>query len=169
MEPGQGLSHTPDRLAHPLFVLDEGEPHVTVPALRERMEDLPLLVELFLSLERPPRSARDLSRELWDLLRAHRWPGNVRELRNVVQRFLVTPDRALRDLAVTDPAAAGAASSAAELLPLRIARRENSDAFERDYLASALRLAGGNVTRAAALAEVSRQNLQKLLKKHARE
>ena len=143
--------------------------HVTVPALRERMEDLPLLVELFLSLEQPPRSARDLSRELWDLLRAHRWPGNVRELRNVVQRFLVTPDRALRDLTVESPAPAGAASSAAELLPLRIARRENGDAFERDYLAAALRLAGGNVTRAAALAEVSRQNLQKLLKKHGRE
>jgi transcriptional regulator with PAS, ATPase and Fis domain len=143
--------------------------HVTVPALRERMEDLPLLVERFLSLERPPRSARDLSRELWDLLRAHRWPGNVRELRNVVQRFLVTPDRALRDLTVASPVAAGAGSSAAGLLPLRIARRENCDAFEREYLVSVLRLAGGNVTHAAALAEVSRQNLQKLVKKHGRE
>jgi DNA-binding NtrC family response regulator len=143
---------------------------VTVPALRERMEDLPLLVEHFLSLEQPPCSAGDLSRELWDLLRAHRWPGNVRELRNAVQRFLVTPDRALRDLAGRGPAAAGgAASTATELLPLRVARREMNDAFERDYLASALRITGGNVTRAAALAEVSRQNLQKLLKKHGRE
>ena len=144
--------------------------HVTVPALRERMGDLPLLVEHFLSLERPPRSARDLSGELWDLLRAHRWPGNVRELRNAVQRFLVTPDRALRDLAGTGPAvAAGGAPAATPLLPLRVARRENSDAFERDYLALALGVAGGNVTQAAALAEVSRQNLQKLLKKHGRE
>jgi transcriptional regulator with PAS, ATPase and Fis domain len=140
---------------------------VTVPALRERMDDLPLLVERFLSLERPPRSAHDLSPELWNLLRAHRWPGNVRELRNVVQRFLVTPDRALRDLTVPGPA--GAASSATELLPLRIARREINDAFERDYIALALKLAGNNVTHAAALAEVSRQNLQKLLKKHGRE
>jgi DNA-binding NtrC family response regulator len=144
--------------------------HVTVPALRERMEDLPLLVEHFLLLERPPRSADDLSREVWDLLRAHRWPGNVRELRNAVQRFLVTPDRALRDLAgMGSAAAAGAASPVTELLPLRIARREVNDAFERDYVALALRVAGGNVTRAAALAEVSRQNLQKLLKKHGRE
>jgi DNA-binding NtrC family response regulator len=133
------------------------------------MEDLPLLVEHFLLLERPPRSADDLSREVWDLLRAHRWPGNVRELRNAVQRFLVTPDRALRDLAgMGSAAAAGAASPVTELLPLRIARREVNDAFERDYVALALRVAGGNVTRAAALAEVSRQNLQKLLKKHGR-
>ena len=109
------------------------------------------------------------SPELWDLLRAHRWPGNVRELRNAVQRFLVTPDRALRDLAGTGPAAAGGALASTPLLPLRVARRENSDAFERDYLALALGVAGGNVTQAAALAEVSRQNLQKLLKKHGRE
>jgi DNA-binding NtrC family response regulator len=145
--------------------------HVTVPALRERMDDLPLLVEHFLSLERPPCSARDLSREVWDLFRAHRWPGNVRELRNAVQRFLVTPDRALRDLAAMGSAAGEtAASSPIEpLLPLRVARREANDAFERDYLALALKVAGGNVTRAAALSEVSRQNLQKLLKKHGRE
>jgi DNA-binding NtrC family response regulator len=140
---------------------------VTVPALRERMDDLPLLVEHFLSLERPPRSAGDLSPELWALLRGHRWPGNVRELRNAVQRFLVTPDRALRDLAGTAPAEA--ASTTTELLSLRVARREMNDAFEREYIASALRVSGGNVTRAAALADVSRQNLQKLLKKHGRE
>jgi transcriptional regulator with PAS, ATPase and Fis domain len=144
--------------------------HVTVPALRERMEDLPLLVEHFLSIEPAARSAGDLPREVWDLLRAHRWPGNVRELRNVVQRIVVTPDRALRDLAgVGATSAANPASPATGLLPLRIARREANDAFEREYLTLALQLAEGNVTRAAALAEVSRQNLQKLLKKHGRE
>jgi DNA-binding NtrC family response regulator len=143
--------------------------HVTVPALRERMEDLPLLVEHFLSLERPPSSARDLPREVWDLLRAHRWPGNVRELRNAVQRVLVTPDRALRDLAAMGSTGAAADASPTDLLPLRIARREANDAFERSYLTQALKIAGGNVTRAASLADVSRQNLQKLLKKHGRE
>jgi DNA-binding NtrC family response regulator len=107
---------------------------------------------------------------VWDLLRAHRWPGNVRELRNAIQRFLVTPDRALRDLAgVGSAEAATATSTPTDLLPLRIARREANDAFERDYLALALKVAGGNVTRAATLSEVSRQNLQKLLKKHGRE
>jgi transcriptional regulator with PAS, ATPase and Fis domain len=143
--------------------------HVTVPALRERMEDLPLLVEHFLSLERPPSSARDLPREVWDLLRAHRWPGNVRELRNAVQRILVTPDRALRDLAAMGSAGAGTDPSPTDLLPLRVARREANDAFERNYLTLALKVTGGNVTRAASLADVSRQNMQKLLKKHGRE
>jgi transcriptional regulator with PAS, ATPase and Fis domain len=144
---------------------------VSVPALRERMEDLPLLVRHFLSLERPPRSASDISREVWDLLRAYRWPGNVRELRNAVQRLLVTPDRALRELTAAGeiPHGAPAPSSPAEVLPLRIARREANDAFERDYLAAVLAAAEGNVTRAAGLAEVSRQNIQKMLKKHGRE
>ncbi|HLK35954.1 MAG TPA: sigma 54-interacting transcriptional regulator [Polyangiaceae bacterium] len=142
--------------------------HVTVPALRERMEDLPQLVEHFLSLARAPEPARQLSREVWDLLRAHRWPGNVRELRNAVQRLLVTPDRALRDLAGTNAPGTGV-PAAGGLLPLRVARREANDAFEREYLAAALRITGGNVTQAATLAEVSRQNLQKLLKKHGRE
>ena len=143
--------------------------HVAVPALRERMEDLPLLVEHFLALEQPPSSARELPREVWDFFRAHRWPGNVRELRNAVQRLLVMPDRALRDLAAAGSGGSGAASPQTELLPLRIARREANDAFERDYLSLALKAAGGNVTRAATLAEVSRQNMQKLLKKHGRE
>jgi transcriptional regulator with PAS, ATPase and Fis domain len=144
--------------------------HVTVPALRERMGDLPLLVEHFLALENASASTRDLPSEMWDLLRAHRWPGNVRELRNVVQRFLVTPDRALRDLTgIGAASAANSVSAPTELLPLRVARREANDAFEREYLALALKFADGNVTRAAGLAEVSRQNLQKLLKKHGRE
>jgi transcriptional regulator with GAF, ATPase, and Fis domain len=141
---------------------------VSVPALRERMEDLPLLVGHFLSLERPPRSSSDISREVWDLLRAYRWPGNVRELRNAVQRLLVTPDRALRELAGAG-AETATASCPGEVLPLRIARREANDAFERDYLAAVLAAAEGNVTRAAGLAEVSRQNIQKMLKKHGRE
>ena len=84
--------------------------------------------------------------------------------------FLVTPDRALRDLTgIGAASAANSVSAPTELLPLRVARREANDAFEREYLALALKFADGNVTRAAGLAEVSRQNLQKLLKKHGRE
>ncbi|HEY8041138.1 MAG TPA: sigma 54-dependent Fis family transcriptional regulator [Polyangiaceae bacterium] len=147
--------------------------HVVAPALRDRMEDLPLLVEHFLALERPPRSVADVPEPVWDLFRSHRWPGNVRELRNAVQRLQVTPDRPLREWSGTEgaaPPASAAASIAApdELLPLRIARREANDAFERAYLAAALARSGGSVTRAAALAEVSRQMMQKLLRKHGR-
>lgn len=50
--------------------------------------------------------------------------------------------------------------------PLRIARRTSADAFERDYLHALLRRTQGNVSRAAAIAEVSRQMVQKLMRKH---
>jgi|CZKU01.1.fsa_nt_gi transcriptional regulator with GAF, ATPase, and Fis domain len=142
--------------------------HVTVPPLRERISDLPVLVEHFLSLEDPPRSAHEVGPEVWEMLDAHRWPGNVRELRNAVRRLFVTPEHVLAP-------GVGSASSGRDperldppsnLLPLRIARREASDGFERHYVAAVLRKTGGNVSRGASIAEVSRQMLQKLMRKH---
>jgi transcriptional regulator with GAF, ATPase, and Fis domain len=128
--------------------------HVHVPPLRDRLEDLELLVDHFLSRSRPPRSLGDVPEQVWPLFKAHRWPGNVRELHNAVQRLLVTPDRPLRSLTPPPP------------VPLRMARRDATDAFERSYVASALARASGNVTRAAAMAEVSRQTMQHLIRKH---
>jgi transcriptional regulator with GAF, ATPase, and Fis domain len=141
---------------------------VTVPPLRDHMEDLPVLVECFLSRASPPRSPADVPAQVWELFRAHRWPGNVRELINAVQRLLVTPARAL------EPSGSGAYRAVrasappehVEIVPLRIARHEASDAFERRYLEALLGRSNGNVTRAAAIAEVSRQMIQKLIKKH---
>jgi DNA-binding NtrC family response regulator len=139
--------------------------HVVVPPLRDRLEDLPMLVEhLFREVE-PSRSAADVPAHVWEMFRAHRWPGNVRELKNAVQRLLVTPERPLRSFraessAAPPPVRAGVPS------PLRVARREAADAFERDYLRAILEHTQGNVTRAAALAEVSRQMIQKLARRH---
>jgi len=140
--------------------------HVTVPPLRDRMDDLPLLVEHFLSQERPSRSVNEVSQDVWQLFRAYRWPGNVRELRNAVQRLLVTPDRALREMPMGAAAVDTMGRPTGEIVPLRVARRDASDSFERAYLESVLQRTEGNVTRAAAIAEVSRQMVQKLMRKH---
>jgi transcriptional regulator with GAF, ATPase, and Fis domain len=144
--------------------------HVLVPPLRDRMEDLELLVEHFLSLENPPRSPADVSLQVWEMFRAHRWPGNVRELRNAVQRLAVTPDRPLHDVhayaSPTPASSQGAWQRDGQAVPLRVARREAGDDFERAYLEFVLQRSGGNVTRAAAIAEVSRQMMQKLMRKH---
>jgi transcriptional regulator with GAF, ATPase, and Fis domain len=166
---------------------------VRVPPLRDRMEDLPLLVAHLLERHHPERRAVDVPRAVWALFEGHRWPGNVRELSNAVQRLVVTPDRVLlgdaglsegdssqapgsqapasqapaspASPAYTTASVASRAASAA-LLPLRVARREASEAFERAYLRRVLERSQGNVTRAAAIAEVSRQMLQKLMRKH---
>jgi transcriptional regulator with GAF, ATPase, and Fis domain len=60
--------------------------------LRDRKEDIPLLVEHFLEKQPPGRRQASLSPSAMKLLGGHDWPGNVRELRNVVTRLLLFPD-----------------------------------------------------------------------------
>jgi len=136
---------------------------VYVPPLRERMSDLPRLIGAFLAASHPPRTLNEVPEHLWEMLRSYRWPGNVRELRNAVQRMLVTPDR------VIEPEAGESQRPPPlddDLSPLRVARREAADAFERSYVQALLLRADGNITRAAALAEVSRQVIHALISKH---
>ncbi len=64
---------------------------VTVPSLRERVDDIPLLVEHFVGKsERDGGAARHFDEEALDLIRAYSWPGNVRQLENTVRRILLT-------------------------------------------------------------------------------
>jgi transcriptional regulator with GAF, ATPase, and Fis domain len=139
---------------------------VHVPPLRDRMEDLPLLVEHFLEQSRPPRRASDIPKAVWALFEAHRWPGNVRELSNAVQRFVVTPERVLSTETTAQAPTPGISDDSEPVPPLRIARRDANEAFERAYLATVIRRSGGNLARAAAMAEVSRQMMHKLVRKH---
>jgi transcriptional regulator with GAF, ATPase, and Fis domain len=139
---------------------------VRVPPLRDRMEDLPLLVDHFLARAKPARTVADVPAAVWNMLEAHRWPGNVRELSNAVQRFIVTPERVLSPEPAQSAPAQTVLDDSVPVPPLRVARRDANEAFERAYLTHVLSRAQGNVTRAAALAEVSRQMVQKLLRKH---
>jgi len=142
--------------------------HVHVPPLRDRMEDLSLLVDHFLSRARPARSLHEVPPPVWEMFVTHRWPGNVRELINALQRMIVTPDQAIRPQAPTTspPPPMELEAAPGVIQPLRIARREASDLFERRYLETILERTDGNVSRAAAVAEVSRQMVQKLMRKH---
>jgi transcriptional regulator with GAF, ATPase, and Fis domain len=140
--------------------------HVYVPPLRERMDDLPLLVASFLKRGDAVTGVNDIPEHIWEMFRAYRWPGNVRELRNAVARVLVTPEWSLdSDTKRTEAPAAGTDSQDA-ISPLRVARRNTIDAFERSYLMRVLAKTGGNMARAAALAEVSRQAIHSLVIKH---
>jgi transcriptional regulator with PAS, ATPase and Fis domain len=139
--------------------------HVYVPPLRDRLEDLELLAQSFLAASRPPRRLNEVPQHIWDMFRAYRWPGNVRELRNAVQRVLIMPERALDGAVAVEPQAV-LGGEADAVAPLRIARRDAADAFERAYLQALLAKSDGNITRAAALAEVSRQMIHKLVAKH---
>jgi transcriptional regulator with GAF, ATPase, and Fis domain len=145
---------------------------VCMPPLRERMDDLPMLVDHFLALDAPTLDRAMIGRDVWTMFRGHRWPGNVRELRNAVQRLVAAPELSLN---LPEPATAPSTQSLTSPYapptvqlhePLREARRKASEAFERNYVRSVLERTEGNITRAAAIAEVSRQMVQKLIRKY---
>jgi len=133
-----------------LFLDEVGELPLDVqPSL---LRDIPILAERMAA-----ELGLHLGPELLAALAAHDWPGNVRELRNAIER-------AAADVAPLDGELAPRLHP--DLPPLAEARRQAADAFERDYLTRALAAAGGNLSRAAELAGVSRQLLTQLAKKH---
>ena len=145
-----------------------GVVRLTLPPLRNRREDLPLLIRELLrarGVDDPAPAGPALDR-----LTAHAWPGNVRELRNVLDRALaLTPGaRRFADLIVrVEPAAGGAADAVVRTdLPFAEAKQLVLHDFERRYLADVLARADGNVTAAARLADVDRKHLRTLARRH---
>jgi two-component system response regulator AtoC/two-component system nitrogen regulation response regulator NtrX len=148
---------------------------VVLPPLRERREDIPLLVDRFLkdAAERFQRPVRPLTGAALRACVAHDWKGNVRELKSAVeQALLLAPGDELTpaDLFGTAPQGAGAAlpQEDAATLPgsgsFRAAKEQAVATFERDFLLQALRRHGGNITKAAEEIGMYRQNLQQKMR-----
>jgi transcriptional regulator with PAS, ATPase and Fis domain len=137
-----------------------------VPPLRERKEDIPLLVQRFLASQSPPRSLVDLPPNAIELLRGHSWPGNVRELRNTVARLVLFPYLGEQAITRSSERTEEAAVAKVTALPLREARGVMLEHFERTYLTAKLREHSGNVTRAADAMGVSRQFVHRLLERY---
>jgi two-component system, NtrC family, response regulator GlrR len=137
-----------------------------VPPLRERKDDIPLLVERFLAAQTPPRTLGDLPPTALEMLKAHHWPGNVRELRNTVARLTLFPDQGDQAIVRSAPRPGEVGLGELGRLPLREAREMVIEQFERTYLAARLREHGGNVTRAAEAMGISRQLVYRLMERH---
>lgn len=140
-----------------------------LPPLRQRPEDIPLLVERFRNdfCRKYDRPGPELARDALTSLELAPWPGNVRQLRNTMERLFVLARRGR--VTVEDVAAAfetGLAPSTSEddiLAPLDF--REARRRFEVAYLTRKLRENQGNVTRTAAAIGLERQSLQEKIKK----
>ncbi len=141
---------------------------IAVPPLRERLDDIPLLVEHFLAkhAEHLSRPRKSFTLAALDVLRAQAWPGNVRELQNVVERTVTLSPNDTIDVADL-PKLAVAPAVGEGGVPLGEAKRRAQQTFERDAIVRALRAAGGNVTQAARTLGLARSALQRLLKRHA--
>lgn len=146
---------------------------ITVPALADRREDIPVLAEHFMEriASATGLSVRKIGEDAMAALQAHDWPGNVRQLRNNIERLLIlasgdkdgaiTADMLPSEVARTTPQVGeGEAGQNIMALPLREAR----ESFERQYLMAQIRRFGGNISRTAAFIGMERSALHRKLK-----
>ncbi len=146
---------------------------LSLPPLRERAGDLPLLVDHFLKTIQMTHSVVRVSDDALALLESWSWPGNVRELRNAVHRAVpfcsgeeLTADAIVlqqRDegLAVEEESPQHPADQ-----PYRDARDQALDAFERAYVADLIERTEGNYSRAARLSGMDRRTVKRLVQLH---
>lgn len=133
-----------------------------VPPLRERKEDIPLLVEYFLdslSAEygKPPRK---ILPEAFKYLQSYGWPGNVRELKNVIERLVIMTPSNIIDAKNLFIPVEHEESGYFQYKTLKDAR----DAFEKDYIAKKLEENNWNISRTAEILDVERSNLHRKIK-----
>ena len=144
---------------------------LNIPPLRDRPEDIPLLIEHFLqSMGEDVPASSVVPDGVMAALMKHHWPGNVRELRNFVESALAFGEApSLESTDVTDAKSAGVGSGLApELLegPYKEARDAVLQEFQMTYFSRLLERAEHNVSRAATLARMNRPHLIQLLKRY---
>ncbi len=145
---------------------------ILLPLLRERVEDIPLLVADFVEdLSHKGLGRKTFTDAALAVMMRHTWPGNVRELRNFVERIVIMcPDAEIRDSTVLQylhltPSAPGSTPDIAAMSPYQTksfkdAKRE----FEREYLIGKLRENSFNISQTAELLGMERSHLHKKLK-----
>jgi Response regulator containing CheY-like receiver, AAA-type ATPase, and DNA-binding domains len=149
---------------------------VRMPPLRERMDDLPLLAETILGTiaGEMGRAVPQISPAALEKLKSSSWPGNIRELRNVLERaLLLQTGRDIRNdhivLERQDGRLASVAASKSSTLPSESWEIQPLDQVIAQYVAAAVRAAGGNVRKAARQLEISPSTLYARLKQSSAE
>ncbi len=130
---------------------------LTVPKLAQRPEDIPLLVNYFISQNKT--KVKRVSAEAMDILLGYDWPGNIRELKNVIDQACTFATTSLIPALLIENALQQKALS----MPSFSEARKN---FEREYLIQLLKLVGGNVSQAARIARRNRTEFYRLLNRH---
>ncbi len=140
---------------------------VTLPPLRQRREDIPLLVQAFLKAfaEENGKPVPEMSPEAMDALMRYDWPGNVRKLRNVIENCVVMttgPKIGLRNIPaeVREATTGGGTLASSKFIPAKGSRFNLHD-IEHRLILQALEDTGGNVTQAAKKLGISRRTLHR--------
>ena len=138
---------------------------LSVPPMRERGSDIPLLIEWFIQ-KFSPKEMMKVSPEDMNRLRRHSWPGNVRELRNTIERACllgrgeyINLDDALHEEATPS---LGIRTD----LPFKEAKGQLVEMFEREYIEDLMRRHRMNLSAAAREAQIDRKHLRELIRKY---
>jgi DNA-binding NtrC family response regulator len=136
---------------------------IEIPPIRERREDLKMLIEFFMEQisKQFGKEIYYIEKEVENFLYSYDYPGNVRELKNILDRLIVLSENGI--IATENlPICFGykkkenyACSTELEIMPLREIRKE----FEKEYIRQVLEYYGGNQTQAAKILEISRRQL----------
>ncbi len=140
---------------------------VNIPPLRDRKEDIPNLAQFFLDkyAKEHNKEIKGLEKAALDQLMRHSWPGNIRELENAIEHAVAVCSSQhirVRDLPERRSHVTGGGGESMAHLTLHQARA----IFEKQYIESLLEATGGNITKAAAMAGIARQNLQLKVKEY---
>jgi transcriptional regulator with GAF, ATPase, and Fis domain len=159
---------------------------VHVPPLRERKDDIPLLIEHILT-STPGGENAYIAPDTVDLMMKHDWPGNVRELRNVIERAVLLsetpahdslrrtatpgprPDVEINDDDVSNPSVTASQPGAVMTVPVDVtvpfktAKQDVVTEFERRYISKLLEQHDGNISAAARTAGIDRMSIHKML------
>jgi two-component system nitrogen regulation response regulator NtrX len=151
---------------------------IVVPALRDRREDIPLLVKHFLHVhaEEQGLKIKQMSPEAMDMFMQYEWPGNIRELRNLIERLMImvpgpvieashasTALQARPQLPASQPAA-GAQPGNTLLTRHYDSLRDARNAFEKEFIARKLREHHWNISRTAEDLQIERSHLHRKIK-----
>jgi transcriptional regulator with PAS, ATPase and Fis domain len=134
---------------------------ITLPPLREKREDISLLVSYFLDKFSRGGKKKRFSREAIEILMAYDWPGNVRELSNVIERAIIVSND--RDEILANDLSEGMLNPVSSVKesrePQSLGRILSLVEMESEYILTVLHSVGGNKSRAARLLGISRKNL----------
>ena len=147
---------------------------VQIPPLRERKEDIPLLVDHFIQRYNTQfrKNVKGVTPEGLKLLTNYSWPGNIRELKNAIERAMILLDRDSIDvdqlpIRISEPVGGGLGGRPSKNHPVSLPPEgAGLDDIEKEVIQQALQHANGNKTMASKLLKISRDTLRYKVKKH---
>ena len=149
--------------------------YAQLPPLRDRVDDVPFLVDMFLKQQNHDEGGFVVSHETMEQLKKYNWPGNVRELRNYVERAMIlSTGREIKaefigagqNGPLNQQHQQGGGPVIDLDIPFKLAKEQLVESFERDYLTAALEAGDWNVTQVAQGIGIHRKSLEYLMKKH---